>query len=82
MRDIHKDLSERVQVVTTQMKGVHGLFEEQVEQLKRHRDGRLAALKSELDVLHRVMQIEHRSNRPTPQQNAVLTGLSKPRRAP
>jgi hypothetical protein len=78
MRDIRDDLKERIRVVETQMRGTQGLFEEQVEQLKRQRDRRLAELKIEIDTLHRVMQREQqRSSSPTaqPQQNTVITDM-------
>jgi hypothetical protein len=77
MRDIRDDLKERIRVVETQMRGTQGLFEEQVEQLKRQRDSRLAELKIEIDTLHRVMQMEQqRSSSPTTQpQKTVITDM-------
>ena len=84
MRDIQNDLKERLHVVEMQMRGAQGLFEEQVEQLKKQRDGRLAELKLEFDALHRVMHAEaQRSNRPNSQtqQRTVITDITGVRKA-
>ena len=84
MRDIRDDLKERTRVVEMQMRGAQGLFEEQVEQLKRQRDSRLAELKIELDTLRRVMQAEQQrssSSTSQPQQKTVITDIVRFRRA-
>jgi hypothetical protein len=84
MQDIRNDLKERIHELQLQMRGTTGLFEEQVEQLKRQRDNRLAELKIELGAIHKVMQIEQqRVSSPTrqPQQTAVITDISELPRA-
>jgi hypothetical protein len=83
MRDIRDELTERIQAVEMQMRSAQGLFEEQVEQLKRQRDSRLAEMKMELDAFQRVMYIEQqRSGSATGSpQNTVITNLSRVRQA-
>jgi hypothetical protein len=63
--------------------GVQGVFEQQVEQLKKQRDSRLEELKIELDTVNRVMQIEQRRYSPTgqTQQTAVIADMRGLRRA-
>jgi hypothetical protein len=87
MRDIRGDLQERANLLGQQINAARGQFEQLIEQLKRERDSRRDDLKSELETVNKVMEIEHRrvrsatpapkpqlqpqSQQPQPQQSLV-----------
>jgi hypothetical protein len=81
MRDIRDDLKERVHVLEMRMRGAQGLFEEQVEQLKRQRDSTLAELKIKLDAISRVVQIEQQRFSRASQPQQTTTDIGRLRRA-
>ena len=60
MRDIRQDLQERARVLELQIGGITALFEQQVEQIKKERENKLAELKSQLETVHSVLRSERR----------------------
>jgi hypothetical protein len=60
MRDIRGDLQERAKFIDAQISSAYAHFEKLLEQLQSERDGRVAELKSELEAVTRLMEIEHR----------------------
>jgi hypothetical protein len=60
MRDIRDDLRERAAMLEEQVKSAQAQFEKYLEQLKRDHDNRLKDLKSELDAVKVLMNIEQR----------------------
>jgi hypothetical protein len=60
MRDISGDLQERANLLGQQINAAQGQFEQLIEQLKKEQDSRRDDLKSGLETLNKVLQIEHR----------------------
>ena len=60
MRDIRGDLQERANLLGQQINAAQSQFEQAIEQLKREQDSRRGDLRSELETVNRVMEIEHR----------------------
>jgi len=60
MRDIRADLQERAKFIDAEISSAYAHFEKLLEQLESERDERVAGLKSELEVVTRFMEIEHR----------------------
>ena len=60
MRDISGDLQERAKLLDQQINAARDDYKRVVEQLTREKNSRLDDLKSELDVLNRVMESENR----------------------
>jgi hypothetical protein len=60
MRDICGDLQERANLLGQQINAAQSQFEQLIEQLKREQDSRRDDLKSELETVNRVVEIERR----------------------
>jgi len=60
MRDIRSDLQERAKFIDAEISSAYAQFEKHLEQLESERDERVARLKSELEAVTRLMEIEHR----------------------
>jgi hypothetical protein len=83
MRDIRGDLQERANLLGQQINAARSQFEQAIEQLKREQNSRGSDLRSELESVNRVMELEHRrlrsatsapqlqSKQPQPQQPLI-----------
>lgn len=60
MRDIRADLQERAKFIDAEINSAYAHFEKLLEQLESERDDRVAGLKSELEVVTKFIEIEHR----------------------
>jgi|SoiMethySBSTD1v2_1073268.scaffolds.fasta_scaffold1192190_1 hypothetical protein len=60
MRDIRSDLQERAKLIEGQISSAYTHFEKVIEQLQSEHDARVAEFKSELAVIGKVMEAEHR----------------------
>ena len=60
MRDIRGDLQERAGLVEQQINTAQNQFKRVIEQLKSEHDSRAIDLKAALNVVNKVIEIEHR----------------------
>jgi hypothetical protein len=60
MRDIRADLQERAKYIDAEIDSANRHFEKLFEQLESQRDERVAGLKTELEAVTTLMEIEHR----------------------
>ena len=60
MRDIRADLQERRKFIDAEIDSAVAHFEKLLEQLESERDERVAGLKSDLEAVTTLMEIEHR----------------------
>ncbi|MGV1013747.1 MAG: hypothetical protein ACOYB4_02115 [Methyloceanibacter sp.] len=60
MRDIRGDLQDRANLLNEQIKAQQVQFEKLIEQLNREHNSRLEDLRTELDAVNTLMEIEHR----------------------
>jgi hypothetical protein len=60
MRDIRADLQERAKFIDAEISSAVAHFEKLLEQLESERDERVAGLKSDLEAITTIMEIEHR----------------------
>jgi hypothetical protein len=59
MRDIRADLQERAKFIDAEISSATAHFDKLLEQLESERDERVGGLKSELEAVTRLMEIEH-----------------------
>jgi hypothetical protein len=60
MRDIRGDLQDRATLLEEQIKAQEAQFEHLIEQLNKEQDSRLTGLRTELDAVSRLMELECR----------------------
>jgi predicted RNase H-like nuclease (RuvC/YqgF family) len=60
MRDIRGDLQERAHLLEQQINAEHAQFEKLIQQLTTEQESRVEELKTELEAVNRVKDIEHR----------------------
>ncbi len=60
MRDIRGDLQDRAALLEEQINAHEAQFDKLIEQLKREHDSRLEDLKTELEAVNRLMELELR----------------------
>lgn len=60
MRDIRVDLQDRANMLQQQISAEHARLEERIAQLKREQTGKVADLKTELDSILKVIEMEQR----------------------
>jgi hypothetical protein len=60
MRDIRGDLQDRANLLEEQIKAQEAQFEHLIEQLHKEQDSRLTGLRTELDAVSRLMELECR----------------------
>ncbi len=68
MRDIRSDLEERAKLIDAQISSAFAHFEKVLAQVQGERDAKVAELKSDLDTVRKLMEVEHRriGNAPVP----------------
>jgi hypothetical protein len=68
MRDIRCDLEERAKLIDAQINSAFAHFEKVLAQVQGERDARVAELKSDLETVRKLMELEHRriGNAPVP----------------
>jgi hypothetical protein len=79
MRDIRGDLQDRAALLEEQINAHEAQFDKLIEQLKREHDSRLEDLKTELDAVTRLMELELRRLETAP---AAQRGPSREHTAP
>ena len=85
MRDIRGDLQDRANLLEEQIGAHEAQFEKLIEQLKREHDLRLEDLKTELEAVKRLMDVElRRQDSPPPASSAPVREPAHPvsRQAP
>ncbi|MEX0745603.1 MAG: hypothetical protein WD118_08365 [Phycisphaeraceae bacterium] len=60
MRDIRGDLQDRANLLEEQIKAQRGQFEKLIEQIKREHESRLEDMRTELEAVNTLMEIENR----------------------
>ena len=70
MRDIRGDLQDRAALLEEQINAHESQFDKLIEQLKREHDSRLEDLKTELDAVTRLMELELRRLETAPAASA------------
>ncbi len=60
MRDIRGDLQDRANLLEEQIKAQEAQFEHLIEQLHKEQDSKLTGLRTELDAVSRLMELESR----------------------
>ena len=71
MRDIRGDLQDRAALLEEQINAHESQFDKLIEQLKREHDSRLEDLKTELDAVTRLMELELRRLETAPVASAA-----------
>jgi hypothetical protein len=71
MRDIRGDLQDRAALLEEQINAHEAQFDKLIEQLKREHDSRLEDLKTELDAVTRLMELELRRLETAPATSAA-----------
>jgi hypothetical protein len=71
MRDIRGDLQDRAALLEEQINAHEAQFDKLIEQLKREHDSRLEDLKTELDAVTRLMELELRRLETAPAASAA-----------
>jgi hypothetical protein len=66
MRDIRADLQERAGVIGEQIKAAQAQFDQFVERIKGEHNSRIKDLRSELEAVNMLMEIEHRRHSGAP----------------
>ena len=68
MRDIRSDLEERAKLIDAEISAAFAHFEKVLAQVQGERDARVAELKSDLETVRKLMEVEHRGigNAPVP----------------
>jgi hypothetical protein len=68
MRDIRCDLEERAKLIDAQINSAFTHFEKVLAEVQGERDARVAELKSDLETVRKLMELEHRriGNAPVP----------------
>ena len=66
MRDIRGDLQDRAGLLEEQINAHEAQFDQLIEQLKREHDSRLEDLKTELEAVNRLLELELRRVEPAP----------------
>lgn len=66
MRDIRKDLQERINLLTEQMRSEQAQFDRDVEKIERERDTNINGLKANLEAVHRLIGAEQQRMADTP----------------
>jgi hypothetical protein len=83
MRDIRDDLRQRAAMLDEQIQSAQVQFDKYVEQLKRDHDNRLKDLRSELEAVKVLINIEQRrlGGAPAPVPQAPAQAQAQPQRA-
>lgn len=68
MRDIRGDLQDRANLLEEQINAHEAQFDKLIDQLKREHDGRLEDLKTELEAVNRLLELELRRLEAAPPQ--------------
>jgi hypothetical protein len=72
MRDIRGDLQDRAALLEEQINAHEAQFEKLIDQLKREHDQRLEDLKTELEAVNRLLELELRRLESTPAASAPV----------
>jgi hypothetical protein len=78
MRDIRGDLQDRANLLEEQMNAHEAQFDKLIDQLKREHDARLQDLKTELEAVNRLLELELRRLETAPVQSSAPVRESAP----
>ena len=78
MRDISSDLQERANATEDEIRAINADYEKMIEQLHKEREGKLARVKSKLELISKLLEFENedRSKVPPVASPADLPQLS------
>jgi hypothetical protein len=59
MRDIRSDLQERANATEEEIRAINADYEKMIEQLQKEREGKLARVKSKLELISKLLEFEN-----------------------
>ena len=66
MRDISSDLQERANATEDEIRAINADYEKMIEQLQREREGKLARVKSKLELISKLLEFENEDRSKVP----------------